>query len=593
MGFSRHGVQSGKGTRVGWLALIDLYIIWIITSIPGLAIAPVMPIMLKVFPGTTELETQMLTVAPNIAAIPFTLLGGALATRWNNMKMLYWVCLFYVIAAASFWFAPNMVVVIILSFIIGIGAGIVSPLASVFVADMFAGKQRQQQYGNSSAMVNVGLMIGVIATGYMAKVDWRLPFVIYLLPLFPLLFSGTLRKYIKEPMERHENTAAIGNNRTPNPKKSISFKESVNIPALIKYCIYYFVITLVIGAISNYIPYLVNSSVTSGYLQAVLFFGIMISGFVLNWVMTWLKHGVYIFMLLAIGAGFLLIFVTKLPVIIGIGIFIACFFYGVAQPYVENKCVAISTPAAAVISLSIYSVMDSLGNVLNPFFFKYVGMLFGHTPLPTSNQEFPFVLSLIVMLVSAVVVLIYKIVVGIRTKEGHPIDNLPPIYRKAVKEGTYNVALATQHGIVTPNPDEGRLPLENAEATLEDIEKNLESTLTATQSAIAKEKARIDSVREDILLAEINEEKAADKAKAAADLAAADAETAARNARAAAEAASNVDAITRPAPSADGSLTAPAAETPRNPKAPDTPAAPETPSEPDSASSQKNDSTKS
>ena len=129
MGFSSQGVKSGKGTYVGWLALIDLYIIWIITSIPGLAIAPVMPTMLKVFPGTSELAPQMLTVAPNIAAIPFTLLGGYLATRWNNMKMLYWICLFYVVAAAAFWIAPSMLVVIILSFIIGIGAGMICSAA--------------------------------------------------------------------------------------------------------------------------------------------------------------------------------------------------------------------------------------------------------------------------------------------------------------------------------------------------------------------------------------------------------------------------------------------------------------------------------
>ncbi len=547
MGLSSQGVKSGKGTYVGWLALIDLYIIWIITSIPGLAIAPVMPMLLKVFPGTSELATQMLTVAPNIAAIPFTLLGGALATRWNNMKMLYWVCLFYVLAAVALWFAPSMLMLIILSFIIGIGAGIVSPLASVFVADMFAGEQRQQQYGNASAMVNVGLMIGVIATGYLAKIDWRLPFVIYLLPLFPLLFSGSIKKYIKEPKDRHDASAAIGMNQTPSPKKSVSYSQSVNIPALIKYCIYYFVITLVIGSISNYIPYLVGSSVTSGYLQAVLFFGIMISGFALNWVMRWLKYGTYVVTLLAMGAGFLLIFVTKMPVIIGVGIFIACFFYGVAQPYVENKCVAISTPAAAVISLAIYSTMDSLGNVLNPFFFKYVGMLFGHTPLPDSNQEFPFICSLIVMLVCAVIVVIYKIYTGIRTREGHPIDNLPPVYREAMKNGIYNKVLASQHGITTPDTSADLSPLQRAESLIEETKKNLDSTMSDTAKMVQTEKARLTEVEQDILLAEMNEQDAASKVKAAADLAAADAVTASKHAEQAAKAAADADAIAKPA----------------------------------------------
>ena len=549
MGFSSQGVKSGKGTYVGWLALIDLYIIWIITSIPGLAIAPVMPTMLKVFPGTSELATQMLTVAPNIAAIPFTLLGGYLATRWNNMKMLYWICLFYVVAAAAFWIAPSMLVVIILSFIIGIGAGMISPLASVFVADMFGGAQRQQQYGNASAMVNVGLLIGVIATGYMAKIDWRLPFVIYLLPLFPLLFSGTIRKYIKEPKDRHNDSAAIGMNRTPKPGKSVSYLQSVNMPALIRYCLYYFMITLVIGAISNYIPYLVKGTVTTGYLQAVLFFGIMISGFALNWVMRWLRHGTFIVICLAIAAGFLLMFVTKLPVIIGIGIFIACFFYGVAQPYVENKVVAISTPAAAVISLSIYSIMDSLGNVLNPFFFKYSGMLFGHDPLPDSNQAYPFVCSMIVMLICAFIVLIYKGVVKIRAKEGHVVDNLPPIYREAIQNGTYDKTLAAQHGIATPATTAALSPLQQAEASLEAVKQDIDSEIGALDAKTEAAKKAISDVENDILLAEINEAQAADKVKSAADAASASASAAARDAMAAADAAKTADAIARPDPS--------------------------------------------
>lgn len=50
----------GNGTLPLW-AVFNLYVIFIITSIPGLAISPIMGDLQKIFPGTSQLETQFLT----------------------------------------------------------------------------------------------------------------------------------------------------------------------------------------------------------------------------------------------------------------------------------------------------------------------------------------------------------------------------------------------------------------------------------------------------------------------------------------------------------------------------------------------------
>ena len=132
------GIKSGygNGTLPLW-AVFNLYVIFIITSIPGLAISPIMGDLQKIFPGTSQLETQFLTLGPNIAAIPFVFIGGWIGTKFNNMKLLNWTCLFYGIGGALFFIAPNMITLILLSFLIGIAAGIVSPLSTAFIADLF------------------------------------------------------------------------------------------------------------------------------------------------------------------------------------------------------------------------------------------------------------------------------------------------------------------------------------------------------------------------------------------------------------------------------------------------------------------------
>ena len=133
------GINTGYVTKLPYWALVNLYVIYIITSIPGLAISPIMGDLTKIFPGTSQLETQFLTLGPNIAAIPFVFLGGWIGTKFNNMKLLNWTCLFYGVGGALFFIAPNMLTLIILSFAIGIAAGIISPLASAFVSDLFNG----------------------------------------------------------------------------------------------------------------------------------------------------------------------------------------------------------------------------------------------------------------------------------------------------------------------------------------------------------------------------------------------------------------------------------------------------------------------
>lgn len=55
------GIKSGYGNNTLPLwAVFNLYVIFIITSLPGLAISPIMGDLQKIFPGTSQLETQFL-----------------------------------------------------------------------------------------------------------------------------------------------------------------------------------------------------------------------------------------------------------------------------------------------------------------------------------------------------------------------------------------------------------------------------------------------------------------------------------------------------------------------------------------------------
>lgn len=396
-------IKSGYGNQTLPLwAVFNLYVIYVCTSIPGLAITPIMSDLTKIFPGTTQLESQMLEIGPNIAAIPFVFLGGWIGMKFNNNKLTTWTCLFYGICGVLFFFVPNMITLIILSFLIGIAAGILSPLSSAFIADMFGGEKRTKQYGYTSATLNLVLMACVIATGYLAKINWRLPFMIYLLPIVPLFFAKHFGKYIPSPKAS-----------TGQTKEKYKFSQQVDVWMLTRYCLYYFFITLVIASISMYIPFRFTNSSTAGDLTSILFFGIMASGYTLNWCVKKLLRGhVAIPVMVFTVLGFAIISLFKSPVLVGIGILIATYFYGIAQPYYYDRLSVASTRIALTLTLAIFASMDSIGNVVAPFVIDAIAKIFHHSTSTDPNIAFWICTWMSVAVLAAVIV--YEVIVHAR-----------------------------------------------------------------------------------------------------------------------------------------------------------------------------------
>lgn len=471
-------IKSGYGAKTLPLwAVFNLYIIFICTSIPGLAISPIMGKLTEIFPGTSALETQMLEVGPNLAAIPFVFLGGWIGTKFNNSKLTTWTCLFFAICGVAFFFVKSMLMLIVLSFLIGIAAGILSPLSSAFIADMFNGNKRTAQYGYTSATLNLVLMGCVIATGYLAKINWRLPFMIYLLPFVPLFFAKGFAKYITNPSEIRKSDAAKIN----APTVKYKFSEQVNVPMLVRYCAYYFFITLVIAAISLYIPFLFTNSSVAGDLTSVLFFGIMISGYTLNWILKILKNKVAIIVIIAVFLGFLLIVLKPTSAwLVGIGILVSTYFYGVAQPYYYNKLSVASSRIALTLTLAWFASMDSIGNVVAPFVIDGIAKIFHE-----STQSHPVVAFQICMwmsLIAAGIVIIRKIIVSIRDKEKEDklekVEAINPAAKNAVeKEAETKKAVASDPGVSadpiavnhTPKEEIAKAINDDIKATVDDV----------------------------------------------------------------------------------------------------------------------------
>lgn len=103
-----------------------------------------------------------------------------------------------------------------------------NPVVYRFGFTLFHGEYRVKQFGYSSAITNVTLVVATAVTGYLAEVNWHLPFVVYLLPLVSLLLVG----YLKEiPVSRRKQKI-----RLPLFRRNPSVRFPVNTASMSAIC---------------------------------------------------------------------------------------------------------------------------------------------------------------------------------------------------------------------------------------------------------------------------------------------------------------------------------------------------------------------
>ncbi len=122
-------INTGKGT-ISLLTLAAIWSISLVVNLPGLAITPMLGNLDKIFPGTSELEIQLLTVLPNLFIIPFVLLSGKLSLSKSKISIVVVALVIYLASGILYFFARSMVALIVISCLLGVGCGLLIPLAA-------------------------------------------------------------------------------------------------------------------------------------------------------------------------------------------------------------------------------------------------------------------------------------------------------------------------------------------------------------------------------------------------------------------------------------------------------------------------------
>lgn len=379
-------IETGKGT-IPFVVLLAVWSVSAIASLPGLAVSPILGDLNKVFPRVTDLEIQMLTSLPSLLIIPFVLLSGKLSEGRDKLTILTVGLVIFFLSGVACLFLRSIVALIVAGCILGIGAGMVIPLSTGLVVDYFTGDRRIRQLGYSSAINNLTLVAATVVTGYLANVDWHLPFLVYTLPGAALVLSLFLR--------RHPAVA--------EPAQSIQLRNKrIDTRKLVGLMLFYLFITFAVLAIVYYAAFLVDDyrirSSFSGVLIALFFLAIMLPGLFIDRIIRRLKRWINLVSLLSVAAGLLCLGLFRSEAMLIVGALLAGYGYGIMQPVIYDKAATIAPPRSATLALSCVMAMNYLAVLICPFLVDLFRRM-----LHVRSESFPFLFNAVLVLVVALV----------------------------------------------------------------------------------------------------------------------------------------------------------------------------------------------
>ena len=391
-------IDTGKGYITLW-ALIGIWSVSALTSLPGLAISPISEELLKVFPTATELDVQMLTTLPSLLVIPFILLAGFISERVGYIRLLYIGLGLFLLSGALYFVCATMTQLIIVSAMLGIGAGMIIPLSTALVSKFFKGEERTRQYGYVSAITNISLVVATALTGWLADLQWRLPFLVYLLPLFSMILVPSIRRGERSLVADEEEFERRG-------------AGSIDYGALSEYMLYYLLITCLVVAVSINLPFLLgdlgHDSGTSGVI-ALFFLAMMLPGLFLNRILAVVKGWVLLLSLLLIMLGLADIYLNRSLLFIIVGCVAAGVGYGIAQPYIYDRTASLASGKMVTYALALVMTMNYVAIVVAPFITEYLQKYTG-----LKGNADPFLIDAVIAAVALVFMLLRKFFISKR-----------------------------------------------------------------------------------------------------------------------------------------------------------------------------------
>ncbi|MEA5583134.1 MFS transporter [Nodularia harveyana UHCC-0300] len=165
-----------------WLLKLTLLLTSTLTIMAGATIAPSLPAMQNHFADVENAEfwVRLLLTTPALLIALGAPLVGQLVDTLGRKPLLIASALLYGVAGSSGFFLDSLLQMLIGRAFLGLAVAGIMVSATTLIADYYQGDRRSSFMGLQAAFMSLGGVVFLSVGGFIADINWRFPFLIYL-----------------------------------------------------------------------------------------------------------------------------------------------------------------------------------------------------------------------------------------------------------------------------------------------------------------------------------------------------------------------------------------------------------------------------
>jgi MFS family permease len=318
-----------------------LLLVSTLTVMAGATIAPSLPAMREHFATVANADywVRLVLTIPALFIALGAPLAGTIIDRFGRKPLLSLAVLLYGLAGASGFLLDSIGTILIGRVLLGLSVAGIMTTATTLIADYYVGAARAQFLGFQAAFMGLGGVMFLLLGGFLADVNWRFPFLIY---LFALLIFPFILLVLPEPNRAKSATSPQTDQASATP---LPFPWDLLIltygVALIAQIVFYLIPT----QLPFYLKQLVNASASqSGMAIALATLFSSVSAINYQRIKARLNFvNIYLLSFLFMGIGYVIISIAPNYGIVLIGLAIAGLGLGMLTPNM-NVCLTSAMP---------------------------------------------------------------------------------------------------------------------------------------------------------------------------------------------------------------------------------------------------------
>lgn len=187
------------------------------TVMAGAIIAPALTEIAKHFPESSDMIIKLIITMPALVIALFGTIMGTLSDKWGRKNLLVYSLIIYAIGGFSGYFINEIKLLLLSRAILGVGVAGIMSIATTLIGDYFVGEERNSFVGSQAAFMSLGGVVFLTLGGFLADLNWRFPFALYLAAFIILPFAmAILYEPTKENKEQNVTYKKVQNLNTNN-----------------------------------------------------------------------------------------------------------------------------------------------------------------------------------------------------------------------------------------------------------------------------------------------------------------------------------------------------------------------------------------